>query len=308
MFGHLSHLLPLQASVRQSLDRPSVIRLTLSYIRAHALLKGSASAGGSRTRTRPVCAFCLEQTVLEGFLMVLSTGGDVVFVSENVSQHMGLTQAELMGHNVFEFTHPCDHEEIRTHLQEAWSSAERDFVTRMKSALTCRGRSASLKSAAWKVLRCRGRAKARFGPPGASCLLLTCQPLPLSHTLLSTHTFTSQHSMDMRFTHVDYRCSLACKNACLRLGVFTRAHTCELLGRSVYQLCHPLDAASLARSHLDVCLKSLSVSGRYRVLAKGGGYVWVETHGAVVPGVQPSRSRPAAPQRLCVLCVTYVLR
>lgn len=41
MFGHLSHLLPLQASVRQSLDRPSVIRLTLSYIRAHALLKGS---------------------------------------------------------------------------------------------------------------------------------------------------------------------------------------------------------------------------------------------------------------------------
>lgn len=25
----------------------------------------------------------------------------------------------------------------------------------------------------------------------------------------------------------------------------------ELLGRSVYQLCHPLDAASLARSHLD---------------------------------------------------------
>lgn len=33
-------------------------------------------------------------SVLEGFLMVLSTGGDVVFVSENVSQHMGLTQVQ----------------------------------------------------------------------------------------------------------------------------------------------------------------------------------------------------------------------
>lgn len=39
----------------------------------------------------------LEETsmflgVLEGFLMVLSTQGDMIFLSENVSQHMGLTQ------------------------------------------------------------------------------------------------------------------------------------------------------------------------------------------------------------------------
>lgn len=33
-------------------------------------------------------------TVLEGFLMVLSTEGDVIFLSENVSQHMGLTQVQ----------------------------------------------------------------------------------------------------------------------------------------------------------------------------------------------------------------------
>lgn len=41
MFGDLSHLLPLHPSARRSLDKPSIIRLTLSYIRAHALLKGS---------------------------------------------------------------------------------------------------------------------------------------------------------------------------------------------------------------------------------------------------------------------------
>lgn len=39
----------------------------------------------------------LEEThmflsVLEGFLMVLSTQGDMIFLSENVSQHMGLAQ------------------------------------------------------------------------------------------------------------------------------------------------------------------------------------------------------------------------
>lgn len=57
-----------------------------------------------------------------------------------------------------------------------------------------------------------------------------------------------------------------------------------------------------------VCLKSLSVSGRYRILVKGGGYVWVETHSAVIPSVRASRTRPGAPQMLCILCVTYVLR
>lgn len=31
-------------------------------------------------------------SVLEGFLMVLSTQGDMVFLSHNVSQYMGLTQ------------------------------------------------------------------------------------------------------------------------------------------------------------------------------------------------------------------------
>lgn len=41
MFADLSRLLPLHPSIREGLDKPSVIRLTLSYIRAHMLLKGS---------------------------------------------------------------------------------------------------------------------------------------------------------------------------------------------------------------------------------------------------------------------------
>lgn len=43
VFGDLSRLLPLQPSIRAHLDKPSVIRLTLSYIRMQALLKGEQS-------------------------------------------------------------------------------------------------------------------------------------------------------------------------------------------------------------------------------------------------------------------------
>ncbi|XP_071319445.1 endothelial PAS domain-containing protein 1 isoform X1 [Trachinotus anak] len=330
VFGDLSQLLPLQPSVRANLDKPSVIRLTLSYIRMHTLLKGSA---GLKAQTSHTVRYgqvleggeerqmhdggrdkeekgteeveVSEETnmylrIMEGFLMVLSTEGDMIYLSDNVSKYMGLTQAELMGHNIFEFTHPCDHEEIRNNLrltaEQVWSGAKRDFVMRIKSALTHRGRSANLKSATWKVLHCQGRAKVCVTPSSVSCLLLTCQPLPLSHTLLSTHTFTSQHSMDMRFTYCDQRVTLL-------LGYSPQ----ELLGRSIYDLCHTLDIKCLTKNHLNLCLKSQSVSGQYRMLVRGGGYVWVESHSAVIPSVKPSKSRPGAHQPLCILCVTYVL-
>lgn len=54
----------------------------------------------------------LEETnmllsVLEGFLMVLSTEGDVIFLSENVSQHMGLTQVQHPHTRVLNDTRVC---------------------------------------------------------------------------------------------------------------------------------------------------------------------------------------------------------
>ncbi|XP_074520129.1 endothelial PAS domain-containing protein 1 [Halichoeres trimaculatus] len=328
VFSDLSRLLPLQPTVRAHLDKPSVIRLTLSYIRMHALLKGNPgikAEGGKAVKCGQSngSAECQESDracdeeekgaeedaepseetnmylrTLEGFLMVLSSQGDMIFLSHNVSKYMGLTQTELMGHNIFEFTHPCDHEEIKNNLRlatgEVWCGGKRDFVMRIKSALTHRGRSTNLKSATWKVLHCQGRAKACI--TSSSCLLLTCQPLPLSHRLLSTHTFTSQHRMDMKFTYCDQRVTNL-------LGY--RAE--ELLGRSIYDLCHTMDINCLTKNHINLCIKSQSVSGQYRMLVRGGGFVWVETHSAVIPSSRPSRSRPGTSPPLCILCVTYVL-
>ncbi|CAJ1080198.1 endothelial PAS domain-containing protein 1 [Xyrichtys novacula] len=332
VFGDLSSLLPLQPSVRAHLDKPSVIRLTLSYIRMHALLKENPGikTEGSKAVKYPQFSHTdgrqerdgepaekeqkgpeeeevesseemkMYLRTLEGFLMVLSVDGDMIFLSDNVSKYMGLTQTELMGHNILEFIHPCDHEEIRNNLRftpaEVWFGGKRDFVMRIKSALTHRGRSTNLKSATWKVLHCQGRVKRCMGTSVVSCLLLTCQPLPLSHTLLSSNTFTSQHSMDMRFTYCDQRVMNL-------LGYSPE----ELQGQSIYNLCHTLDTKCLTKNHFNLCLKTQSVSGQYRMLVKGGGYVWVETHSAVIPSAKPSKSRPSAHHQLCIICVTYVL-
>ncbi|XP_061665977.1 endothelial PAS domain-containing protein 1 isoform X2 [Syngnathoides biaculeatus] len=311
VFADLLRLLPLRASVRAQLDKPSVIRLALCYVRLKTLLRDAMFASpfftgaaelrqNSESETEAVDETDVYLRVLEGFVMVLSSEGDMMFLSDNVGRYLGLTQTELMGHNIFEFTHPCDHEEIRSVLHfsagEPWSDAKCDFVMRIKSTLTPRGRSTNLKSATWKVLHCQGRAATCADPFLTSCLLLTCRPLPVSHTLLCSRTFSSEHSMDMRFTHCDHRVTSI-------LGYPPH----ELVGRSIYELCHTLDVVCLRKYHIDLYSKSQSVSGRYRMLARGGGYVWAESHSAAVPGPRAPKSRAGHPQPRLILSVTYVL-
>jgi len=68
-------------------------------------------------------------------------------------------QFELTGHSVFDFTHPCDHEEMREMLTHRnglvkkgkEQNTQRSFFLRMKCTLTSRGRTMNIKSATWKV-------------------------------------------------------------------------------------------------------------------------------------------------------------
>lgn len=59
-----------------------------------------------------------------------------------------------MGQNIFEYSHPCDHDEIREILsgksQDDTDSPKSMFI-RLKCTLTSKGRSVNLKSATYKV-------------------------------------------------------------------------------------------------------------------------------------------------------------
>lgn len=62
---------------------------------------------------------------------------------------------DMMGQSVYEYSHPCDHDELR----ECLSSKSTDindkrtcsFFLRLKCTLTSKGRKVNLKSASYKV-------------------------------------------------------------------------------------------------------------------------------------------------------------
>lgn len=64
----------------------------------------------------------------------------------------------MIGQQVWEYSHQCDHEELRDILKGRRGSKEddqlnmhRDLLMRFKCTLTSRGRSVNIKSASYKV-------------------------------------------------------------------------------------------------------------------------------------------------------------
>uniref|UniRef100_A0A8C0HYA0 Hypoxia-inducible factor 1-alpha n=1 Tax=Balaenoptera musculus TaxID=9771 RepID=A0A8C0HYA0_BALMU len=286
VFYELSHL-----------DKASVMRLTISYLRVRKLLDAGDLDIEDEMKAQMNC-FYLK--ALDGFVMVLTDDGDMIYISDNVNKYMGLTQFELTGHSVFDFTHPCDHEEMRRNGKE--QNTQRSFFLRMKCTLTSRGRTMNIKSATWKVLHCTGhihvydtnsnQSQCGYKKPPMTCLVLICEPIPHPSNIeipLDSKTFLSRHSLDMKFSYCDERITEL-------MGYEPE----ELLGRSIYEYYHALDSDHLTKTHHDMFTKGQVTTGQYRMLAKRGGYVWVETQATVIYNTKNSQ-----PQ--CIVCVNYVV-
>ncbi|XP_041107674.1 endothelial PAS domain-containing protein 1-like isoform X2 [Polyodon spathula] len=307
VFYELSHQLPLPHSVSSHLDKASIMRLAISFLRTRKLVN-STWPGNESKSDKQMDGLYLK--ALEGFIAVVTQDGDMIFISENINKIMGLTQVELTGHSIFDFTHPCDHEEMRENLSLRNGlgkkikdlNTERDFFMRMKCTVTNRGRTVNLKSASWKVLHCTGQVKVYnscpphtlcgFKEPPLTCVVMICEPIPHPSNIdmpLDSKTFLSRHTMDLKFTYCDERITEL-------MGYCPE----ELLGRSVYEFYHALDSDSMTKSHQNLCTKGQAVSSQYRMLAKHGGYVWLETQGTVI-----YNTRNSQPQ--CIVCVNFVL-
>uniref|UniRef100_A0A3B3RZT8 Hypoxia inducible factor 1 subunit alpha, like n=1 Tax=Paramormyrops kingsleyae TaxID=1676925 RepID=A0A3B3RZT8_9TELE len=306
VFYQLAHALPLPRRVASHLDKAAIMRVTLSYLRLHHLL----SSGGCRPAMEEEeenVTDRLYPRALAGFVMVLTEEGDMIFLSESVSKYIGIAQLELLGQSLYDFVHPCDHEELRDILtprrpgpskknqSERWT--RRDFFVRMKSTLASRGRTVNLKSASWKVLHCTGRmltyhTEEKVAASAGSFLTLLCEPIPHPSSVefpLDCSTFLTRHTMDLRFTHCEGR-----------VTELVGYQPDDLIGRSAYEFHHALDSDHVTKSLHILLSKGQVCTSHYRFLAKSGGFVWAETQATVI--YNSKTSQPEA-----VVCLNFIL-
>ncbi|XP_072425058.1 neuronal PAS domain-containing protein 3 isoform X3 [Chiloscyllium punctatum] len=140
-FYELAKLLPLPAAITSQLDKASIIRLTISYLKMRDFanlgdppwnlrMEGpppntSVKALGTQRRRSPssVAINVFEQNLgshilqsLDGFVFALNQEGKFLYISETVSIYLGLSQVELTGSSVFDYVHPGDHVEMAEQL------------------------------------------------------------------------------------------------------------------------------------------------------------------------------------------------
>ncbi|XP_037792569.1 protein trachealess-like [Penaeus monodon] len=140
-FYELAKMLPLPAAITSQLDKASIIRLTISYLKLREFtlhgdppwprdssgnksLKSNRmynqTGGNLRPRSMSGMTMDIFEThqgthilqSLDGFAFSLAADGRFLYVSETVSIYLGLSQVEMTGSSVFDYIHQQDHQEL----------------------------------------------------------------------------------------------------------------------------------------------------------------------------------------------------
>ncbi|XP_070377845.1 hypoxia-inducible factor 1-alpha-like [Dermacentor albipictus] len=336
IFTELSQQLPLPENVACQLDKASVMRLAISYLRLREILEPIADVAKS-AGCSPYDSSVLE--ALDAVLLVLSTDGEVVYLSDNVGRHLGLNQVDLMGQSVFDFCHPCDHDELKDALLSKpeglhdVSPKPCHFLMRLRCTLGSKGRGVSVKSASsYKLMQCVGTRVLRdVVPKPCPDEELLSPPAVVTKEEDETPVSSPMPHLPIRVIIHERRHFLVCvaqpiphpSNIEAPLGSHTflsrhnpamcfthvdeRTETFlgytseELLGKSVYSYFDPRDVLHLQQDFKTLFAKGQCQTGQYRFLAKNGGCVWVLTQATLIY----ENSSCSKPQ--CVVCVNYVL-
>ncbi|XP_063380498.1 protein trachealess isoform X1 [Cydia fagiglandana] len=130
-------MLPLPAAITSQLDKASIIRLTISYLKLRDFSghgdppwsrdppPTSKTLKGAQNR-RTAIGLALELfeqhqgthilQSLDGFALSVAADGRFLYISETVSIYLGLSQVEMTGSSIFDYVHQADHAEIAEQL------------------------------------------------------------------------------------------------------------------------------------------------------------------------------------------------
>ncbi|XP_031634173.1 protein similar isoform X2 [Contarinia nasturtii] len=300
IFTELGETLPVRKDELENLDKSSVMRLAIATLKIEDMLQLFKFEDAAKQKVEDQLLNNIDENVvmkaLDGFLIMLSTDGDVIYVSENIHEYIGIHQIEILGNPIWDYTHQCDHNELRdilkAHAEDHKKNSEssyRNVSIRIKCTLTSRGRSVNIKSATYKVINIEGhivldKAKNHHQFIGIARLI----PHPSNIEVpLDSKTFLSKHSLNMKFSYVDDK----------MLPILGYKPS-DLLDKSLYEYHHSVDSEALMVAFKNVINKGQTETQRYRFLGRNGGYCWCVTQATLVYDKQKPQS---------VVCVNYVI-
>ncbi|KAM4664516.1 neuronal PAS domain-containing protein 3 isoform 3-T3 [Discoglossus pictus] len=333
-FYELAKLLPLPAAITSQLDKASIIRLTISYLK----MRDFANQGDPPWNLRMEGPPPNTSVKVLGSQRRRSPSSLAVDVFDS---HLGshILQVELTGSSIFDYVHPGDHVEMAEQLgmklppgrgllsqsanDDGASSAssssqsetpepvepsspgvlppdnslERSFFVRMKSTLTKRG--VHIKSSGYKVIHVTGRLRLRVSlSHGRSGSGQVMGLVVVAHALPPPTINEVRIDCHMFVTRVNMDLNIIyCEN---RISDYMDLNAVDLMGKRCYHFIHAEDVEGIRHSHLDLLNKGQCVTKYYRWMQKNGGYIWVQSCATIAINAKNANERN-------IIWVNYIL-
>ncbi|EDV24502.1 uncharacterized protein TRIADDRAFT_56360 [Trichoplax adhaerens] len=112
----LAQSLPLPFATVSKLDKSSVIRLATGYMLCRELAKfGLSKADLPHGLKNAYDGVALE--ALNGFVFVVTPGGKIIYISDNVVSYLGLSAVDLCGLSIYDYLHTADAQEFSNNIR-----------------------------------------------------------------------------------------------------------------------------------------------------------------------------------------------
>ncbi|XP_026164332.1 neuronal PAS domain-containing protein 4-like [Mastacembelus armatus] len=266
-------LLPITLEDQERLSYLHSMAAICTYIKKSVLFQG-LPAGERLPRSLPYEAFL---QALHGFILVTTTNGRLVYVSENVAKYLGISMVDvLQGDSVYDMVECSDIDIVRSNLDtDNYSSTERSFICCMQTSKAFKlqhGSSCSmLVRGSFKSFPQLCLSSSVACPTTGPLFVALCTPtvnrLSSSDSHLC-HSFNSVHRLDMTFTQLP-------DSVLYFLGYSAN----EMTGRSWYSLVHPEDLSSSADSHRSLVQadEGFQIEMVLRLQCKDLSWTWIYT-------------------------------
>ncbi|KAM9009833.1 aryl hydrocarbon receptor-like isoform 1-T1 [Ara ararauna] len=312
----LTGLLPFPEDVRTRLDKLSILRLTVGYLKVKSYLLTTATdvgdyvlehpraLGGSRWMDPQVNRELFPEgelllQTLNGFFIAVTEDGSIFYISPTVQDYLGFHQSDLIQRSVYELIHVDDRAAFCHELHRApvSSSSQHAFPMElpagcsttsspeepsfMERRFTCRFRCLLDKSLGFLALRFHGRLKCLHGqqksPSDRSSFIFFAIATVLQpFSILELRTET----LIFQTKHKLDFTPVACDSQGMAVLGYTETELCRM--GSGYQFVHAADVMYCAESHIRMMKTGESGLIVFRLLTKKGAWVWLQGNARLV--------------------------
>ncbi|XP_036452127.1 aryl hydrocarbon receptor 1a [Colossoma macropomum] len=316
----LAGLLPFHQDVISKLDKLTILRLSVGYLRAKghfsAVLNAKKSSQPANNSTKaqipelPEGELLLQ--VLNGFVVVVTAGGTVFYTSSSVKDYLGFHQSDIVHQSVYELIHTEDRAEFCRQLHWALKPSESTDTTQLvrgtqdsRLPLTyynpgqlppensaflernfiCRLRCLLDNSSGFLAMNFQGRLKLLHGQNERTAdgkLLLPQLALFALACPLQPPSILEICAKNY-FFETKHKLDFT-PIACDAIGKIVLGYTeQELCYRgSGYQFIHAADMLYCAENHIRMMKTGESGLTVFRLLTKLGGWVWVQSNARII--------------------------